>query len=647
MKKLILVLLAAYIGVLAYMYYQKVQTNKIWNDPKWQYCLKVLYNINLPEPFDTFHSKWKRNLTVEVTGQPQQEDRNTIERVVQQLNELITPLKITVHQNLEKNKSVNFSNGSLNIDFAPKGKLFYSYNKKLFHDSVPSILFINNSTTETTFKESITKFLPSIVELHICEDTAYDQTHRSSLILKGLVYAVLCYYNQPHDEYLHKLDKNGHIQGISLNDSRFPKSVFNTSCRNCNELADVDKFIIKTYYSPDFEKTISDNSTDNYSKKFNLLSQISSYILYAIVLATFFSGFFHRYFFSFIENRIKNNWLAFNYKTFSIFIFFFIVSYTLLLVKDYIGHDNLSYSVVVLKKIYFPFLAFSTYIFLPINLIYLTEKIIFSRFDQFAKQQLFSFISLVTGILTATYLLGQWISPKNEENYLISIYVGAALGIIRFLYNYSNYQKKLAIIDKEQELTQLRELKTRAELNALQSKINPHFLYNALNSIAGLAHQNADKVEHMALALSRLFRYSINKDDDDFAKVQSEVEMVTIYLDIEKVRFGEKLEYGINVQQGLELERIPKFILQPLVENAIKHGLSQITGTGRLSVEIFKTGSNLCIRISDNGPDFPNDMMTGYGLQNIYEKLDILYPQRYEVTLQNGEHKNISVILKN
>jgi LytS/YehU family sensor histidine kinase len=230
-------------------------------------------------------------------------------------------------------------------------------------------------------------------------------------------------------------------------------------------------------------------------------------------------------------------------------------------------------------------------------------------------------------------------------NFLFFFTVGGVLGLIRFLLNYSNYQKSLVIIDKEHEIKALRELKTRAELNALQSKINPHFLYNALNSIAGLAHENADKVEQMALALSKLFRYTINKEDNDFTSVKDEVEMVSIYLDIEKVRFDNKLHYQLTVENGVENEQIPKFIIQPLVENAIKHGISQITTEGILNLHIYRDTEGLHMTVSDNGPGFPEDVMTGYGLQGIYEKLDILYPGRYEIKMQNGANKNISLIL--
>jgi len=276
---------------------------------------------------------------------------------------------------------------------------------------------------------------------------------------------------------------------------------------------------------------------------------------------------------------------------------------------------------------------------------YLIEKVWLRHFEQFAKQQLFSFIFILLGFVSLIYLVNLLAVPVFVQTYWISLYIGGVLGLARFLFNYSNYKKRLIFIEKEKEITTLRGLKTRAELNALQSKINPHFLYNALNSIAGLAHENADKVEQMAVALSNLFRYSVNKEDTDFATVQNEVEMVAIYLEIEKVRFGDRLQYTFEVADEVRYEKIPMFIIQPLVENAIKHGISNVTGKAMLTIRISLDNSKLIIKVEDNGPAFPEDLITGFGLQGIYEKLDILYPGRYEIKIKNGEDKNICLLL--
>ena len=155
--------------------------------------------------------------------------------------------------------------------------------------------------------------------------------------------------------------------------------------------------------------------------------------------------------------------------------------------------------------------------------------------------------------------------------FLASMIVAA----FRALISYFFFKEKDLIIANETKLIHLRELKSKAELNALHSKINPHFLYNSLNSIAGLAHTDAGKTEHMALSLSKLFRYSINKEKSDWTSFKEELEMVKIYLDVEKVRFDERLSYSIEIDPELEIQKVPRFVIQPLVENAVKPGISK------------------------------------------------------------------------
>jgi LytS/YehU family sensor histidine kinase len=200
-------------------------------------------------------------------------------------------------------------------------------------------------------------------------------------------------------------------------------------------------------------------------------------------------------------------------------------------------------------------------------------------------------------------------------------------------------------MEHDVKLANLRELKTKAELNALHSKINPHFLYNSLNSIAGLAKTDADKTEHMALLLSKLFRYSINKEQSDWSTLAEELEMVTIYLEIEKVRFDDRLSFTIDLPEELSDIKIPRFMIQPLVENAIKHGISKLVSKGEVGISVRKAVQGIEISVSDNGPDFPSELNTGFGLQGIYDKLEILYPNRFELSFLNSPNKQINIKL--
>jgi sensor histidine kinase YesM len=200
--------------------------------------------------------------------------------------------------------------------------------------------------------------------------------------------------------------------------------------------------------------------------------------------------------------------------------------------------------------------------------------------------------------------------------------------------------------EQEAQMLRLNELKTKAELEALQAKINPHFLYNALNSIASLVHLDPDKAEEMTLLLSKFFRYSTAVKSQYHDTVDHELDLVSTYLDVEKVRFDERLTYSIELaDEGLREKLIPRFLLQPLVENAIKHGISKRAGEGQIRLTIRQQGDQLVFCLHDNGPPFPESLTAGYGLQSIRDKLRLLGGADATLELVNGPDKHVRVTL--
>ena len=198
--------------------------------------------------------------------------------------------------------------------------------------------------------------------------------------------------------------------------------------------------------------------------------------------------------------------------------------------------------------------------------------------------------------------------------------------------------------EQEFQLLSLEKLKTRAELDALQAKINPHFLYNALNSIASLVHEDPDKAEEMTLLLSKLFRYSTGRDGELFSSLADELEMVKTYLQVEQVRFGNRLTFSVDISDpALSELKLPQFLLQPIVENAIKHGIAKRADAGRIDVRIYEKTGELHLCVHDNGPAFPDDMSGGYGLRSIQDKLKLLYGDDARVELQNWPLKQVLI----
>jgi hypothetical protein len=222
----------------------------------------------------------------------------------------------------------------------------------------------------------------------------------------------------------------------------------------------------------------------------------------------------------------------------------------------------------------------------------------------------------------------------------------ALVGLVLFYLITRERKRTLKISEQEYQMMQLQQRQTKAELEALQARINPHFLYNALNSIASLVHEDPDRAERMVILLSRFFRYSTGGHNGPFDTVRQELNLVETYLEVENVRFGERLEYRI-LMTGTELETlpIPRFLLQPLVENSIKHGIARNTGKGLIEIKIDRQGNDLYIAVHDNGPAFPEGFSMGYGLKSIEEKLRLLYGSAATLEVANGSRKEVCIRL--
>jgi two-component system, LytTR family, sensor kinase len=266
----------------------------------------------------------------------------------------------------------------------------------------------------------------------------------------------------------------------------------------------------------------------------------------------------------------------------------------------------------------------------------------------FIKHNLLITFTLIILTLALNIPVTYWMYGKNAELYMkyvltSSVYLAAATGLIYWIISYLDIERKRKFSEKELELSLLRELKTKAELDVLHSKINPHFLYNALNSIADLSITDGKKGRKMTIALADLFRYSINYSDHNYSTIKEEIEMVEAYMQIEKIRFEDSLNYSVHVADDVNHFLVPRFILQPIVENAVKHGLKATGKMTEIGIEVKNEHGGLQINITDNGPAFPDELIPGYGLKSIYDKLDLLFPGTYEVYFTNQPRKQVSI----
>jgi len=204
-------------------------------------------------------------------------------------------------------------------------------------------------------------------------------------------------------------------------------------------------------------------------------------------------------------------------------------------------------------------------------------------------------------------------------------------------------------------LQQKAELATVAELNALRAQINPHFLFNALNTIVSLCRTDSEQARNLIIELSEFFRRSL-KSSRDFVTLQEELQQVDSYLTLEKARFGERLSIVKKIDEAVEDVKIPSFTLQPLVENAVKHGLLSRTNGGTITISAKQNGSIVELQVEDNGQGIPQENMkqifehgfgkgAGVGLTNVNERLKNIYGPQYALRIDSTEGKGTIIYI--
>lgn len=202
----------------------------------------------------------------------------------------------------------------------------------------------------------------------------------------------------------------------------------------------------------------------------------------------------------------------------------------------------------------------------------------------------------------------------------------------------------------------------KAEFELLQAQINPHFLYNTLDAIVWLAEAGEQKkVVSMVGSLSEFFRMSLNHGKD-IVSIKEELQHVRSYLEIQQVRYQDILEYEICVPEELNLYLIPKITIQPLVENALYHGIKNKRGVGKITITGYEKDGIYCIKVEDNGKGITQERLeqvrngiqgkvstgkTIYGLYNVNERIRLNFGEQYGISLESiyGEQTEVNVML--
>ena len=274
------------------------------------------------------------------------------------------------------------------------------------------------------------------------------------------------------------------------------------------------------------------------------------------------------------------------------------------------------------------FLLFGLGIWYPVRFLNTLES---TRFSFVLNHLAIAVVCLLSWIFLCEYILSSfW---YDNESYLIFLnearYYRLVAGIFYYLIILLIYYLITYYSDLEKKSKQEAELQTlikESELTLLKSQLNPHFLFNSLNSISSLTITNPEKARDMIVKLSEFLRYAIDKNQRDMTLLEDELNNIELYLDIEKIRFGDRLIFEKQIDKKCNGVLVPNMILQPLFENAVKHGVYESSDPVLLRFECHIKKDFYTLTVINNfDPETPARKGRGVGLKNVNKRLQLNY----------------------
>ncbi len=228
-------------------------------------------------------------------------------------------------------------------------------------------------------------------------------------------------------------------------------------------------------------------------------------------------------------------------------------------------------------------------------------------------------------------------SSVAKISVIITIMVGAAT----FMVEIQKARVQATTLQlRTQQLERERALKLAAEarFDSLQSRLQPHFLFNTINSILALLPEDAKRAEDMLERLARLLRFALDSQQAPVVRLRDELRLVNDYLEIERTRFGSRLRFEIDAPAELTSAEVPAYALQTLIENSMKHAIATRREGGFISVKVSRDGDSLVAEVRDDGPGFSRDALrAGHGLDMLEQRLEALYGSAASIEIGSTE----------
>ncbi|NVC62584.1 sensor histidine kinase [Vibrio sp. 05-20-BW147] len=255
---------------------------------------------------------------------------------------------------------------------------------------------------------------------------------------------------------------------------------------------------------------------------------------------------------------------------------------------------------------------------------------------------------LLFGILNARFWVGDYFGITDMVPVGL---MGLLFSGMCYFYFHSKEMQMIAAHDlevmKREKAEQERAL-LMSQLKQLQSQIEPHFLFNTLANISALMRYDVPKAELMLTRLTELLRSTLKSSREETTSLSSELEVLEAYLSIQQIRLGERLAFHIDCEEGLKSRFIPPMLIQPLVENAITHGIEPKAAGGRVDVSVKQSDQSIVIQILDTGVGFGQGDTpgSGIGLNNIKQRLETIFADKASLSILEGQPSGVCAVIQ-
>lgn len=249
-----------------------------------------------------------------------------------------------------------------------------------------------------------------------------------------------------------------------------------------------------------------------------------------------------------------------------------------------------------------------------------------------------TFIAAVYGVRHGVYeLVGRrydhpsWLWVLLNETLRLSLFAGLWLGILFGLDSHAQWRLQ------RRRLLEMQKALSEVQLGRLKAQLQPHFFFNVLNTISALMHVDVARADRLVAGLGELLRISLRSGEQEMTPLREELRLLELYAQIMQERFSDRVKLNWRVDPGMLETPVPSLLLQPLLENAFKHGVERSTVPVRIDVTAARAGNSLILAVSNTGSELESDYGEGVGLQNCRERLRIIYGKAATLHLENED----------